>query len=127
MTGHFRWLVNQGRDEEALVVLSNARRMPKESDLVQIEFLEIKAQHLFEQETAAEKFPQYQDGSWTSNFKLGLFDYLSLLTSRSKCWALKQSSVYAQRLSQLCFIARPLVVCEFLRKAWIDHTANGCL
>ena len=35
----FRWLVNQGRDEEALAVLSRARRLPVKSDLVQIEFL----------------------------------------------------------------------------------------
>lgn len=34
-----RWLVNQGRDDEALAVLSSARRLPPESDLVQIEFL----------------------------------------------------------------------------------------
>lgn len=34
-----RWLVNQGRDDEALVVLSSARRLPPNSDVVQIEFL----------------------------------------------------------------------------------------
>ncbi|PPQ67501.1 hypothetical protein CVT25_006042 [Psilocybe cyanescens] len=74
-----RWLINQGRDDEALVVLSNARRLPPTSDLVQIEFLEIRAQYLFEKETSELKFPQYQDGSWKSNFKLGFYDYLSLL------------------------------------------------
>jgi len=78
-----RWLVNQGRDEEALTVLSNARRLPKDSDLVQIEFLEIKAQYLFEKEINEAKFPQYQDGSWVSNFKLGVFDYMSLITTRT--------------------------------------------
>ncbi|KAH8100815.1 general substrate transporter [Cristinia sonorae] len=78
-----RWLVNKGRDDEALVVLSNARRLPKESDLVQIEFLEIKAQHLFEKEVAEAKFPQYQDGTWISSVKLGLFSYLSLVTTRT--------------------------------------------
>ena len=97
-----RWLVNQGRDDEALAVLSSARRLPPDSDLVQIEFLyvissrcsgksfslatcrEIKAQYLFEKETSEIKFPQYQDGSRKSNFKLGLHAYLSLLQSRSK-------------------------------------------
>ena len=34
-----RWLVNQGRDDEALAVLSRARRLPIDSDLVQIEYL----------------------------------------------------------------------------------------
>ncbi|KAI0749392.1 general substrate transporter [Daedaleopsis nitida] len=78
-----RWLVNNGRDDEALQVLSRARRLPPDSDLVQIEFLEIKAQYLFENETAALKYPDLQDGSFKSNFKLGLYDYLSLLRSRS--------------------------------------------
>lgn len=78
-----RWLINQGRDDEALVVLSNARRLPPDSDLVQIEYLEIKAQYLFEKEISEIKFPQYQDGTFSSNFKLGLHDYLSLLRTRT--------------------------------------------
>ncbi|KIJ66865.1 hypothetical protein HYDPIDRAFT_108799 [Hydnomerulius pinastri MD-312] len=78
-----RWLVNQGRDDEALQVLSSARRLPPESDLVQIEFLEIKAQYLFEKETSALQFPQYQDGSFGSNFKLAVNAYLSLISSRT--------------------------------------------
>ncbi|KAH9945390.1 general substrate transporter [Epithele typhae] len=78
-----RWLINKGRDDEALQILSRARRQPPDSDLVQIEFLEIKAQHIFEQELAQTKYPQLQDGSFTSNFKLGMYEYLSLLTTRS--------------------------------------------
>ncbi|CDO74961.1 hypothetical protein BN946_scf184945.g33 [Trametes cinnabarina] len=77
-----RWLVNNKRDDEALQVLSRARRLPPDHELVQIEFLEIKAQYLFEQETSVIKFPHLQDGSWWSNFRLGFFDYLSLLRSR---------------------------------------------
>lgn len=34
-----RWLVNEDRDDEALQVLSEARRLPPDSDLVKIEFL----------------------------------------------------------------------------------------
>jgi len=78
-----RWLVNQGRDEEAIAVLSSTRRLPVDSDLIQIEFLEIKAQYLFEKETSEINFPQYQDGSRMSAFKLGLYDYLSLLTKKT--------------------------------------------
>ncbi|KAI0777078.1 general substrate transporter [Irpex lacteus] len=78
-----RWLVNKGRDDEALAVLSRARNMPPDSDVVQIEFLEIRAQYLFEKETAAMKYPQFQDGSFASSFKLGLYDYMSLLTTRT--------------------------------------------
>ena len=91
-----RWLVNNGREEEALAVLSRARGLPPNSEVVQIEFLcvpftstalqltheffrEIKAQYLFEKETSEMMFPQYQDGSWKSNFKLGLYGYWSLI------------------------------------------------
>ncbi|KAL5486301.1 hypothetical protein ACEPAI_7347 [Sanghuangporus weigelae] len=78
-----RWLVNQGRDDEALAVLSSARRLPPDSDLVQIEYLEIKAQYLFEKETSEIKFPQFQDGSRKSNFKLGVHAYMSLLQTKT--------------------------------------------
>ncbi|KAJ6576513.1 general substrate transporter [Mycena vulgaris] len=78
-----RWLVNQGRNEEALAVLSRARGVSEDSDLVQIEFLEIKAQYLFEKETSEIRFPRYQDGTFKSNFKLGFFAYWSLLRERS--------------------------------------------
>ncbi|KAH6909068.1 sugar transporter [Coprinopsis sp. MPI-PUGE-AT-0042] len=78
-----RWLVNNGRNEEALAVLSSARNLPPDHELVQIEFLEIQAQYLFERETEAINFPQYQDGSFSSNFKLGFYEYVSLLRSRT--------------------------------------------
>ncbi|EKM58322.1 uncharacterized protein PHACADRAFT_252546 [Phanerochaete carnosa HHB-10118-sp] len=78
-----RWLVNNGRDDEALTVLSHVRSLPQDSDIVQIEFLEIKAQYLFEKQTSAIKYPHWQDGSFSSNFKLAFFDYLSLVTTRT--------------------------------------------
>jgi len=78
-----RWLINHGRNDEALAVLSHARGLPEDSDLVQIEFLEIKAQYLFEKETSEIRFPKYQDGSFASDFKLGFFAYFSLLQERS--------------------------------------------
>jgi len=77
-----RWLVNQGRDDEALAVLSRSRNLPPEADVVRIEFLEIRAQHLFEKEVSEEKFPQYQDDTWSSNFKLGFYSYFSLIRDR---------------------------------------------
>lgn len=40
-----RWLVNNGREEEALAVLSRARGLPPNSDLVQIEFLYVPSSH----------------------------------------------------------------------------------
>lgn len=52
-------------------------------DLVRLEFLEIKAQHEFEEEVSREMFPQYQDGTFASNFKLGFHEYLSLFKKRT--------------------------------------------
>src|ERR1700733_8331601 len=95
-----RWLVSKGRDEEAIRVLSRARMIPQESDLIQIEFLyasigifcagetymfaprEIKAQHIFEQRTSQEKFPDIQNDSFTSNLRLGWHGYMSLFQTR---------------------------------------------
>jgi len=57
--------------------------MPKDSDLVQIEFLEIKGQHLFEKATSEELFPQYQDGGFMSEIKLGFWGYVSLLQKKT--------------------------------------------
>lgn len=78
-----RWLMDQGRDEECLQVLAHLRRHPAESPLVQLEYLEIKAQKLFEKRVSAHDHPNLQDGSAKSNFLLGLASYKSLLTTRS--------------------------------------------
>ncbi|GKT67060.1 quinate permease [Colletotrichum tofieldiae] len=44
-----RWLVKQGRDEEAVKTIAYLRKLPEDSDLVQVEFKEIRAEALFEQ------------------------------------------------------------------------------
>ncbi|KAJ5296404.1 conidial yellow pigment biosynthesis polyketide synthase [Penicillium atrosanguineum] len=78
-----RHLMNTGRDEECLQVLARLRGTSTDDLLVRIEFLEIKSLHMFEVETAAEKYPHLQDGSFKSNFKIGCLDYLSLITNKS--------------------------------------------
>ncbi|KAF9267798.1 sugar transporter [Marasmius fiardii PR-910] len=88
-----RWLVNQGREDEALAVLARARQLPPDNELVQIEFLEIKAQHLFEKETSEARFPQYQNGTFASNFKLGFHEYLSLITNKGLFWRIAVGSL----------------------------------
>ncbi|KAF9030975.1 general substrate transporter [Hymenopellis radicata] len=88
-----RWLVNQGREDEALQVLSRTRNLPVDHELVQIEFLEIKAQYLFEKETSEAKFPQYQDPSFSSQFKLGFYSYLSLIVDRKLLWRVAVASL----------------------------------
>ncbi|KAJ5618651.1 hypothetical protein N7528_006762 [Penicillium herquei] len=78
-----RHLMNTGREEECLQTLARLRGASTDDLLVRIEFLEIKSLHLFEVETAAEKYPHLQDGSFSSNFKIGLNDYISLVTNKS--------------------------------------------
>lgn len=78
-----RHLINTGRDEECLTTLARLRNKNKEDMGVRIEYLEMKALRDFETETARIKYPQYQDGSFKSNFMIGLNDYKSLITNKS--------------------------------------------
>ncbi|KAJ5885405.1 hypothetical protein N7495_009915 [Penicillium taxi] len=78
-----RHLMNTGREEECLQTLARLRAASTDDLLVRIEFLEIKSLYIFERETAAEKYPQWQDGSFKSRFNIGWHDYLSLVTNKS--------------------------------------------
>ncbi|KAL2005099.1 hypothetical protein VTN00DRAFT_2949 [Thermoascus crustaceus] len=78
-----RHLMNRGREQECLETLAKLRRASPDDLLVRVEFLEVKALRLFEVETAARKYPQYQDGSFKSRFLIGFYDYLSLITNPS--------------------------------------------
>jgi hypothetical protein len=73
-----RWLMDQGREEESLHVIANLRRLPATDPLVEMEFLELKAQKLFETRLSQADHPQYQDGSGKSNFLLGVAGYRAL-------------------------------------------------
>ncbi|KAM3078952.1 hypothetical protein ACMFMF_003878 [Clarireedia jacksonii] len=65
-----RWLAHHGREEEARKVLARLRGLPMDHQLVEIEFLEIKAQSLFEKRTIAEMWPGLQTLSWQNTAKL---------------------------------------------------------
>lgn len=56
-----RWLVSHGRDEEALRVLARVRNRSIDDEVVRLEFLEIKADALFEKQLAVERFPKYAE------------------------------------------------------------------
>ncbi|OKP00045.1 Quinate permease [Penicillium subrubescens] len=78
-----RWLMTKGRENECLEVIANLRNLPTDNDLVQLEYLEVKAQHRFEQETSLARFPQYHSPGLMNKVKLEYHQYLSLLTNRS--------------------------------------------
>ncbi|EAW07049.1 putative MFS monosaccharide transporter [Aspergillus clavatus NRRL 1] len=78
-----RHLMNKGRDEECLQTLARLRDASVDDISVRIEYLEIKALRVFEDEVARRKYPNYQDGSFKSRFMIGVNDYLSLVTDKS--------------------------------------------
>lgn len=53
-----RWLVKVGRDEEAKKTMAWMRKLPVEHELVQIEYLEIKAESVFEKRVFERDFPK---------------------------------------------------------------------
>ncbi|KAK7431258.1 hypothetical protein QQZ08_002299 [Neonectria magnoliae] len=67
-----RWLVKKGRHQEALKTLSYLRNLPEDHELVQVEFMEIKAEALFEHRAFAKTFSNLaakEDGNvWTREF-----------------------------------------------------------
>lgn len=73
-----RWLMNEGREDECLATISRLRGLPPSSEIVSLEFLEIKAQRIFDEETKAELYPDLLDGSRSSNLKLFFFSYANL-------------------------------------------------
>jgi hypothetical protein len=46
-----RYLINRGRSEQGLKNLARLRKLPSDHPYVQLEFREIEAQYLYEQET----------------------------------------------------------------------------
>ncbi|EME50424.1 hypothetical protein DOTSEDRAFT_162477 [Dothistroma septosporum NZE10] len=61
-----RWLEHHGREAEARKTLASLRGLSQNHELIELEYLEIRAQSLFEKRSTAERFPNLADGSpWT--------------------------------------------------------------
>ncbi len=78
-----RWLVHHGREDEARRVLSRLRGLPADHELVELEFLEIKAQSQFEKRTVAEHFPELREQTAWNSFRLQFVAVQSLFRTRS--------------------------------------------
>jgi len=76
-----RWLEHHGREAEARRTLARLRDLPEDHELVELEYLEIKAQSLFEKRSIAERFPQLADGSAWNIIKLQFIAAGSLFKS----------------------------------------------
>lgn len=75
--------MNRNREEECLATLARLRSKTTDDIGVRVEFLEIKALKEFEVARSRERYPQYQDGTFKSNFMIGFYEYTSLLTNKS--------------------------------------------
>ncbi|KAF8069951.1 putative MFS quinate transporter [Lyophyllum atratum] len=76
-----RLLVNKGRDVEAVSTLSYLRNLPEDNELIQIEFLEIKAEAIFNRRVLEQRYPQLvKEGS--SIWVRELMGYANLFRSR---------------------------------------------
>ena len=77
-----RWLIHHGREAEARRNLSSLRNLPQDHELIDLEFLEIKAQSVFEKRSTAEKWPHLVELTVWNTFKLQFVAIGSLFTSR---------------------------------------------
>jgi len=78
-----RWLVHHGREAEARKTLASLRNLSEDHDLIELEYLEIKAQSMFEKRSTAEHFPHLSDGSAWSTIKLQFVAVASLFKSKA--------------------------------------------
>ena len=78
-----RWLLHHGREDEARRILASLRGLPPDNDLVELEFLEIKAQSQFEKRTVAEAFPHLREQTAWNTFKLQFVAIRSLFRTRA--------------------------------------------
>ncbi|KAH8919329.1 general substrate transporter [Atractiella rhizophila] len=77
-----RWLMGKHRDEEAIQVLSRLRRLPKDHRVIQLEYKQIKAAVMLDEESERDRYPHLLDGSRKSEFKRGALKYVDLIRRR---------------------------------------------
>lgn len=77
-----RWLVQVGRDEEAKSTLAWLRKSPLDDMQVQIEFLEIKAEAVFEQRAFAAAYPALAEREKKSIFMHQVAQYANCFRTR---------------------------------------------
>ncbi|KAI0893584.1 general substrate transporter [Annulohypoxylon nitens] len=88
-----RWLVHHNREDEARKILANLRGLSTDHELVELEFLEIKAQSQFEKRTVAEHFPALSDQTAWNTFKLQFVAIKSLFKTKAMFKRVLVSSV----------------------------------
>lgn len=78
-----RWLIHHGREAEARKNLASLRGLSEDHELVELEFLEIKAQSLFEKRSIAEHFPNLREQTAWNIFKLQFVAWAALFKTKA--------------------------------------------
>ena len=78
-----RWLIGRGRDAEARRVLSKLRNLDEGHELIELEYLEVKAQSEFDKRSVAENFPGLEAPTFGNTAKLQLMAFASLFQSKA--------------------------------------------
>ena len=78
-----RWLMHHDREEEARANLASLRNLPIDHELIELEFLEIKAQSMFEKRSVAEAFPHLREQTTWNIFKLQFVAIASLFKTKA--------------------------------------------
>ena len=78
-----RWLVHHGREAEARQVLTSLRNLNQDHELIELEFLEIKAQSVFEKRSIAKEWPNLVDLTAWNTFKLQFVAIGSLFKTKA--------------------------------------------
>ncbi|WPG99477.1 Hypothetical protein R9X50_00229200 [Acrodontium crateriforme] len=77
-----RWLVKVGRQEEAKRTLAWLRKLPIDHELVEIEFLEIQAESVFEQRAFARSSPKLAERGDSNVFLTQLAQYANCVRTK---------------------------------------------
>lgn len=77
-----RWLVKQGRYEDAIKTLGRLRGASTQDQLIQIEFLEIQAECLFERRMFKKNFPDYSEKWQTNKWLQELAQYAQIFRTK---------------------------------------------
>lgn len=74
-----RWLIKKGRDEKAIKTLAWLRKLPNDHELIRIEYLEIKAECLFEDRAFERAFPNLSEKQRRSTMIKEVAQYVDIL------------------------------------------------
>ncbi|KIE00983.1 Sugar/inositol transporter, partial [Metarhizium majus ARSEF 297] len=95
-----RWLVKVGRDDEAKSTLAWMRKLPADHELVQVEFLEIKAESVFEKKAFARDFPRMAEQGSKSAFREQIAQYINCFRTKDNMKRIITVIYYATNIFQ---------------------------